>query len=213
MAQQQQREGKKHAQAANKMLEELQFVGARMKSEKRTLLHQWKGKKQHERIGWNKKNVMSTHRFWYDCSDVLMPVHQLQCQTMLLFLYFVLYFIHWHAKLILFGWWCCYCCCCALLVESMMCSKSFYLQAELTEAFNYSHRMDCFRAHHNHICAIIVCFFSLLLRSPGSFQLHIRLVVLFQYIISLDDRETESQKANYACASMWMPLCLNDIWL
>lgn len=51
----------------------------------------WKVKKASERtiartkIDW--ENVMSILQpgFWYDYKDVLMPVHQLQCQTMLLF--------------------------------------------------------------------------------------------------------------------------------
>lgn len=54
----------------------------------------------------------------------------------------------------------CYCC---LPVSRVNDVQQIYLQAKLTKAFNYSHRMDCFRAHHNHICnhrVLILFLFS-----------------------------------------------------
>lgn len=69
----------KYAQAANKMLKEFQFVEARMKSEKRTLLSSWKGTKK--RIDWKhekKRDVYSPvlirlQRRFNACPSVAMP--------------------------------------------------------------------------------------------------------------------------------------------
>lgn len=43
-------------------------------------------------------------------------------------------------------------CVCRVVILSQWCTANRLAGRELSKAFNYSHRMDCFRAHHNHIC-------------------------------------------------------------
>lgn len=43
-------------------------------------------------------------------------------------------------------------CVCRVVILSQWCTANRLAGKELSKAFNYSHRMDCFRAHHNHIC-------------------------------------------------------------
>lgn len=96
----------------------------------------WCGKKRWKtrlkrKKGWRRKRDVYL-LLWYHCKDVFnVCPSALQCQTMLLFFYFVYYFMHG--------------------MQTML-RKSLYFQAELSKAFNYSHRINRSQLHHYHIC-------------------------------------------------------------
>lgn len=160
-----------------------------MKSEKRIMWDLEKGGEEEEEdetthIGPEKTWCLLTG-FWYDYKDVLMPVHQLQCQTMLLFLDFVLLCMHAkHFIHIVFG------VVVAVVIWLNGCNEeSIYLQGKIIPKPSIIHTEWIAFEPITITFAIIVCLFA----HPICSFVFLHLVV-FYVIIELIERGREQKR-------------------